>query len=32
MASKLVLLDECIPRPLRRLITGHDLRTLYFMG
>ena len=32
MTPKLVLLDECVPRPLRRLIAVHDVRTVYFMG
>lgn len=32
MAARRVLLDECVPRPLRRLVQAHDLRTVYFMG
>src|SRR5690349_5916199 len=27
-----VLLDECVPRPLRRHIAGHDVRTIQEMG
>jgi len=27
-----VLLDECVPRPLRRELTGHDVRTIREMG
>jgi len=27
-----VLLDECVPRPLRRQMTGHDVRTIREMG
>ncbi len=27
-----VLLDECIPRPLRRHLAGHDVRTIPEMG
>jgi hypothetical protein len=26
------LLDECIPRPLRRELAGHDVRTIQEMG
>lgn len=28
----LILLDECVPRPLRRSVTGHDVRTIREMG
>ena len=27
-----VLLDECVPRPLRRAFPGHDVRTIPEMG
>ncbi len=27
-----VLLDECVPRPLRRELAGHDVRTVPEMG
>lgn len=27
-----VLLDECVPRPLRRKLTGHDVRTIMELG
>jgi hypothetical protein len=27
-----ILLDECVPRPLRRLLMGHDVRTIREMG
>lgn len=27
-----ILLDECVPRPLRREIKGHDIRTIQEMG
>jgi hypothetical protein len=27
-----VLLDECVPRKLRRELTGHDVRTVTEMG
>jgi hypothetical protein len=27
-----ILLDECVPRPLRRELAGHDLRTVPEMG
>ncbi len=27
-----ILLDECVPRPLRRELTGHDVRTIQEMG
>ena len=27
-----ILLDECVPRPLRRELTGHDVRTIREMG
>lgn len=27
-----VLLDECVPRPLRRFLTGHDLATIEQAG
>ncbi|MBY0527219.1 MAG: DUF5615 family PIN-like protein [Gemmataceae bacterium] len=27
-----ILLDECVPRPLRRELTGHDVRTIKEMG
>lgn len=28
----LILLDECVPRPLRRELKGHDVRTIREMG
>ena len=28
----LILLDECVPRQLRRFLTGHDVRTIHQMG
>lgn len=27
-----ILLDECVPRPLRRELPGHDVRTIREMG
>ena len=27
-----ILLDECVPRPLRRELTGHNVRTIQEMG
>ncbi len=27
-----ILLDECVPRPLRRELTGHDVRTIREAG
>ena len=27
-----ILLDECVPRPLRRELAGHDVRTIREMG
>jgi len=27
-----ILLDECVPRPLRRQFAGHDVRTIREMG
>lgn len=27
-----ILLDECVPRPLRRELVGHDVRTIQEMG
>jgi hypothetical protein len=27
-----ILLDECVPRPLRRELPGHDVRTVQEMG
>ena len=27
-----ILLNECVPRPLRRELTGHDVRTIREMG
>ncbi len=27
-----ILLDECVPRPLRRELTGHDVSTIQEMG
>src|ERR1700674_2331339 len=27
-----ILLDECVPRPLKRILTGHDVRTVPEMG
>ena len=27
-----ILLDECVPRPLRRELPGHDVRTVPEMG
>ena len=27
-----ILLDECVPRPLRRELAGHDVRTVQEMG
>jgi PIN like domain len=27
-----ILLDECVPRPLRKELTGHDVRTVHEMG
>jgi hypothetical protein len=27
-----VLLDECVPRPLRRALTGHNVRTISELG
>ena len=27
-----ILLDECVPRPLRRELMGHDVRTIREMG
>ncbi len=27
-----ILLDECVPRPLRRELAGHDVRTIGEMG
>jgi PIN like domain len=27
-----ILFDECVPRPLRRELTGHDIRTVQEMG
>jgi hypothetical protein len=27
-----ILLDECVPRPLRRELVGHDVRTIREMG
>ena len=27
-----VLIDECLPRPLKSLLTGHDYRTVQEMG
>ncbi len=27
-----ILLDECVPRPLRRELSGHDVRTIQEMG
>ena len=27
-----ILLDECVPRPLRRELPGHDVRTIRDMG
>jgi len=27
-----ILLDECVPRPLRRQLPGHDVRTVREMG
>src|SRR4051812_18199885 len=27
-----ILLDECVPRPLRRALTGHHVRTVREMG
>ena len=27
-----ILLDECVPRPIRRELTGHDVRTIREMG
>jgi hypothetical protein len=27
-----VLLDECVPRPLRRELTGHDVQTVQELG
>lgn len=27
-----ILLDECVPRPLRRYLAGHDVRTIREMG
>jgi hypothetical protein len=27
-----ILLDECVPRPLRRHLAGHDVRTIREMG
>ncbi len=27
-----ILLDECVPRPLRRSLPGHDVRTVREMG
>jgi hypothetical protein len=27
-----ILLDECVPRPLRRELAGHDVRTIQEMG
>jgi hypothetical protein len=27
-----ILLDECVPRPLRRSLPGHDVRTVQEMG
>jgi hypothetical protein len=27
-----ILLDECVPRPLRRELSGHDVRTVPEMG
>jgi hypothetical protein len=27
-----ILLDECVPRPLRRNLPGHDVRTVQEMG
>ena len=27
-----VLLDECVPRPIRRLLTGHDIATIEQAG
>jgi len=27
-----ILLDECVPRPLRRELSGHDVRTVREMG
>lgn len=28
----LILLDECVPRQLRRLLIGHDVRLIHEMG
>lgn len=27
-----ILLDECVPRPLRRALTGHEVRTIRELG